>query len=114
MGLGMLVIMIVTLAGIANRFAEIGVKRAVGASRRTIFGEFLLESTVISLAGGCLGVLIGIGGTQGLATFQHLPFLINPLAIAAATAGSAVIGIVAGVVPANKAAKVDPIDALRI
>jgi putative ABC transport system permease protein len=107
------VIMSVTLIGVSERRTEIGVRRAVGASRNAILLQFLLEAVLLSFAGGILGILIGVGGTQIVARLQHLPFLLLPIAIFAASLLSIVLGLLFGVYPAWKASMTDPIDALR-
>ena len=112
-GIGGIVIMSVTLIGVSERRTEIGVRRAVGASRNAILLQFLLEAVLLSFAGGILGILIGVGGTQIVARLQHLPFLLLPMAIFAASLLSIVLGLLFGVYPAWKASMTDPIDALR-
>jgi len=112
-GIGGIVIMSVTLIGVSERRKEIGVRRAVGASRNAILAQFLLEAVLLSFAGGMAGILIGVAGTQIVAQLQHLPFLLLPMAILAATMLSIVLGLLFGVYPAWKAAMTDPIDALR-
>lgn len=112
-GIGGIVIMSVTLIGVSERRQEIGVRRAVGASRNAILFQFLLEAVLLSFAGGIGGILIGVGGTQIVARLQHLPFLLQPEVVLAATILSVLLGLVFGVYPAWKAAMTDPIDALR-
>jgi putative ABC transport system permease protein len=112
-GIGGIVIMSVTLIGISERRKEIGVRRAVGASRNAILLQFLLEAVLLSFAGGMVGILIGAGGTQIVSRLQHLPFLLLPMAIFAATVLSICLGLVFGVYPAWKAAMTDPLEALR-
>lgn len=112
-GIGGIVIMSVTLVGVSERRKEIGVRRAVGASRNAILLQFLLETVLLSFAGGIAGIVIGVGGTQMVSWLQHLPFLLQPEAVFAATLLSVVLGLLFGVYPAWKAAMTDPIDALR-
>jgi putative ABC transport system permease protein len=112
-GIGGIVVMSVTLIGVSERRQEIGVRRAVGASRNAILLQFLLEAVLLSFAGGIGGILIGVGGTQIVARLQHLPFLLLPGAVLAATILSVFLGLVFGIYPALKAAMTDPIDALR-
>jgi putative ABC transport system permease protein len=112
-GIGGIVIVSVTLIGVSERRKEIGVRRAVGASRNAILLQFLLEAVLLSSAGGIAGILIGVGGTQIVARLQRLPFLLLPMAIFAATMLSIVLGLLFGVYPAWKASMTDPIDALR-
>jgi putative ABC transport system permease protein len=111
--IGGAVIMIVSLIGVAARRSEVGIKRAVGATRQDILLQFLGEAVVVALAGGLLGILLGIGGTQIVSAIQRLPFLIDLPAITLAIGASVLIGIVFGVYPAMRAANIDPIEALR-
>jgi putative ABC transport system permease protein len=111
--IGGIVIISVTLLGVSERRKEIGVRRAVGASRNAILLQFLLEAVLLSFAGGVAGILIGVGGTQIVSRLQHLPFLLQPEAIFAATMLSVVLGLLFGVYPAWKASITDPIAALR-
>lgn len=112
-GIGGIVIMSVTLIGVSERRKEIGVRRAVGASRKAILAQFLLEAVLLSSVGGIVGILIGTGGTQIVARLQHLPFLLLPNAILAAALLSIGLGLLFGVYPAWKAATTDPMEALR-
>ncbi len=112
-GIGGIVITSVTLIGVSERRKEIGVRRAVGASRNAVLVQFLLESALLSFAGGIVGIAVGIGGTQIVSRLQHLPFLLQPEAVLTATLLSIGLGLVFGVYPAWKAATTNPIDALR-
>jgi putative ABC transport system permease protein len=111
--IGGIVIMSVTLLGVTERRKEIGVRRAVGASRKAILVQFLLEAILLSLAGGIAGIAIGIGGTQIVSRMQHLPFLVGSTALLSATLLSIALGLLFGVYPAWKAAMTNPIEALR-
>jgi putative ABC transport system permease protein len=112
-GIGGFVIMAVTLIGVSERRKEIGVRRAVGASRYAILLQFLLEAVLLSLAGGLAGIAIGLGGTQIVSRLQHLPFLLEARAVLTATLLSIGLGLTFGIYPAWKAAMTKPIDALR-
>jgi putative ABC transport system permease protein len=112
-GIGGVVIMSVTLIGVSERRKEIGLRRAVGASRNTILLQFLLEAMLLSFAGGAIGIAIGVGGTQGVSRLQHLPFLLEPATLLLTTALSIALGLVFGIYPAWKAATTNPINALR-
>lgn len=111
--IGGVVIMSVTLIGVSERRREIGIRRAVGATRYLILLQFLAEAVVTSMLGGLLGMALGIGGTQIVSRAQHLPFLIERQAMLGAVAASLALGIVFGVYPAWRASRTDPIDALR-
>jgi len=110
---GGIVVFAVMLAGVGARRAEIGLRRAAGASRGAIAAQFLAEAGLISLFGGLIGVAIGVGGTQAVSAQQRLPFVIDLPVLAAAAGLSLLLGIIFGAVPALKASRVDPIDALR-
>jgi putative ABC transport system permease protein len=112
-GIGGVVIMSVTLIGVSERRKEIGLRRAVGASRNTILLQFLLEAMLLSFAGGTIGIAIGVGGTQVVSRLQHLPFLLQPATLLSTTALSIALGLVFGMYPAWKAATINPINALR-
>ena len=99
--------------GVSERRKEIGVRRAVGASRGAILLQFLLEATTLSLGGGIIGIVIGVGGTQVVSRLQHLPFLLQPGAVLLAAALAIALGLLFGVYPAWKAAMTNPIEALR-
>jgi putative ABC transport system permease protein len=111
--IGGVVILSLTLIGVSERRREIGVRRAVGAPRSAILMQFLLEALCLTLAGGLLGILIGIGGTQIVSRWQHLPFLFDGRTVAVAALISLGVGILAGIYPAWKASRVDPVEALR-
>jgi putative ABC transport system permease protein len=113
LAVGGIVIFAVMLAGVGARRSEIGLRRAAGASRKAVAVQFLAEAGLISLLGGLIGMAIGVGGTQAVSGLEHLPFLVDIPMLIAAAALSLVLGVVFGAVPALKAAKVDPIEALR-
>jgi putative ABC transport system permease protein len=111
--IGGAVIMSLMLIGVSERKREIGVRRAVGATRSDIMGQFLVEAAMISGLGGLLGILLGAGGATVAAIMQKLPpaWLWSTIGLAALV--SVVVGLLAGLQPAWKAARVDPIEALR-
>jgi putative ABC transport system permease protein len=98
---------------VTERTREIGIRLAVGAKARHILMQFLVESTVLSLTGGLLGTLLGVAVATLIGRFAGWPILISPLAVAAAFLFSASVGLVFGVYPARRAARLDPIVALR-
>ncbi len=108
-GIGIMNIMLVS---VSERTREIGLRKAVGATRRHILIQFLIESVTISFAGGLLGVALGYGFTP-FARLVGWSFFITPQSVVLAVAVSALIGVVFGVYPARKAAKLHPIQALR-
>ncbi|HSB73227.1 MAG TPA: ABC transporter permease [Candidatus Methylomirabilis sp.] len=110
-GIGIMNIMLVS---VRERTREIGIRKAVGARRRDILGQFLLESVVMSSLGGGLGILAGIGGAKALSLFfTYLPTHVSPWSVLMAFGFSAAVGIFFGVYPARRAALLDPIQALR-
>ena len=111
--IGGTVIMSLMLIAVSERRKEIGVRRAVGASRQDIMAQFLIEAAVISFIGGLLGILLGVGGTLAAAAVTRLPPAILWSAVGGAALLSVVVGLVFGLQPAWRAANVDPIQALR-
>ncbi|HTB79729.1 MAG TPA: ABC transporter permease [Opitutaceae bacterium] len=109
-GIGIMNIMLVS---VTERTREIGIRMAVGAHGSDIRMQFLIEAVVLSLMGGTLGILLGVGASQFLSRLNNWPTLISTVAIAAAFLFSGAVGICFGYYPASKAAKLDPIDALR-
>jgi putative ABC transport system permease protein len=109
-GIGIMNIMLVS---VRERTREIGVRMAVGARRGDIMRQFLFEAVAVSLAGGAIGVGIGYGTAQLLARFGEWQTIVPPYAIGLALAVSIVIGIAFGVGPARRAARLDPVEALR-
>jgi putative ABC transport system permease protein len=109
-GIGIMNIMLVS---VTERTREIGVRMAVGAKRRHIMLQFLAEALALSLAGGLIGVAIGLCAAARLAVRFGWPMLISPQVIALAVTFSAAVGIGFGLYPARKASRLDPILALR-
>jgi putative ABC transport system permease protein len=109
-GIGIMNIMLVS---VTERTREIGLRMALGARRRDILTQFVVEAITLSLLGGLIGVALGVGGSHLIAQTGDWPVLIEPQAIAVAVAFSAAVGVFFGFYPARKASKLDPIDALR-
>ena len=109
-GIGVMNIMLVS---VTERTREIGIRMALGAQRRDILVQFLIEAVVMCLVGGAIGIILGTGGALAVALIAKWPPLITPGTIFIAFFFSASIGIFFGIYPANKAAKLDPIEALR-
>jgi len=109
-GIGIMNIMLVS---VAERTREIGTRIAVGAKRADILGQFMLESVVISLAGGILGIVIGIVGSQMLSLLADWNTAISPSGIGLAFAFSVGVGVFFGIYPARRASMLDPITALH-
>ena len=106
-------IMNIMLASILERTKEIGIRRAVGARRRTIIRQFLLEATLISCAGGLVGVLVGVGLSRMIGFLAGWTTIVSLTSIALAFSVSVAVGLVFGVYPAKKAASLDPVEALH-
>lgn len=111
--IGGAVIMSLMLIAVSERRREIGVRRAVGASRSDILLQFLVEAATVSFLGGLLGILIGVGGTLVVTTLTNLPPSVMWSAVAGAALLSVAVGLLFGLQPAWRAANVDPIQALR-
>ncbi|MDX2183496.1 MAG: ABC transporter permease [Gemmatimonadaceae bacterium] len=110
---GAMVIMNIMLVAVAERTREIGVRKALGARRRDIMSQFLVESATLSVVGAAIGIGLGIGLAKIIAALSPLPAAVAPWAIFAALLLGAGVGIVAGIYPASRAARLDPIAALR-
>ena len=110
---GGIVIMNIMLVAVTERTREIGIRKAMGARRTDILRQFLIESTALALVGGGVGVLGGIAIAKGVTLAIGMPSAIKLWAILAGLAVAASVGIFFGVYPASKAAKLDPIAALR-
>jgi putative ABC transport system permease protein len=110
---GGIVVMNIMLVAVTERTKEIGIRMAVGARRNDILIQFLIEAAAISTTGGLIGILIGFAIAKIFTAATSWPSSIEPTAIAVAILVSASVGIFFGIYPANKAAKLDPIEALR-
>lgn len=110
---GGIVVMNMMLASVTERTREIGIRMAVGARRRDVLFQFLIESTTLTLIGGVFGILAAVGLVWLLAWATKLPLPLPIWAVAAAIAVSCAVGIIFGVIPARQAAALDPIEALR-
>ncbi len=110
---GALVIMNIMLVAVAERTREIGVRKALGAKRRDIMSQFLVEAATLSVVGAAIGAGLGIGLSQLIAALTPLPASVAPWSLVAALIVGAGVGIVAGVYPASRASRLDPIAALR-
>jgi putative ABC transport system permease protein len=106
-------IMNVMLATVTERTREIGIRRALGAKRRHIIMQFLVEAVVLSVGGGLLGILLGLGIPLLVEYYADLRTIVTPQAPALAFGVSVGIGLVFGLYPAWRAATMDPVEALR-
>ena len=109
-GIGIMNIMLVT---VTERTKEIGLLKAIGAKKNHILTQFLIESIVLTLFGGFIGMCVGIGMSFVASSAMGIPFVVSASSVVLAIGVSAAVGILFGWYPANKAAKLNPIDALR-
>ena len=110
---GGIVIMNIMLVSVTERTREIGLRMAVGATSHEIMSQFLIESIVLSLVGGIIGIVLGIGGSFAMSSYSQWKAIIDPKAVLLAFGFSAAVGVFFGLYPARKASLLDPIDALR-
>ncbi|MCL7872073.1 ABC transporter permease [Bacillus altitudinis] len=109
-GIGVMNIMLVS---VTERTREIGIRKALGATRVQILVQFLIESVVLTLIGGLLGIALGLGGASLVSLFAGWPSLVSWQIVCGGVLFSMLIGIIFGLIPANKAARLDPIESLR-
>jgi putative ABC transport system permease protein len=110
---GGIVIMNIMLVAVAERTREIGIRKSLGARRRDILAQFLIESSTLSMIGAVTGILLGVVIAEGVTKFSFMPVNIVPWSIWLAVIMGAGVGVCAGVYPALRAARLDPIAALR-
>ena len=110
---GGIVIMNIMFVSVTERTKEIGIRMAVGARRKDILLQFLLESSIIAAVGGLIGILLGIGVARIVTAATAMPSRVEPVSIILAIVMSWSVGLFFGIYPANKAAKLDPVEALR-
>jgi putative ABC transport system permease protein len=109
-GIGIMNIMLVS---VTERTREIGIRLAIGALERQVLVQFLVEAVVLSLFGGLIGILLGLALAAAAARGLQIPFVFDTWIVVVAFLFSALVGIVFGYVPARRAARMDPIEALR-
>ena len=109
-GIGIMNIMLVS---VTERTREIGIRLSIGALPREVLLQFLVEAVTLSSLGGVLGILLGLGGGWAAARGLDVPFLVVPEIVAVAFVFSALVGVVFGILPARRAARLNPIEALR-
>lgn len=109
-GIGVMNIMLVS---VTERTREIGIRKALGATRGKILLQFLIEAMMLTLLGGLFGIGLGVGGAYIVSSYAKWPPLVSPTVVFGGVLFSMALGIIFGLIPANKAAKLDPIEALR-
>jgi putative ABC transport system permease protein len=101
------------LMAVSERTREIGLRKALGAKRRDIMSQFLTESVTLSSCGGVVGIVLGFGAAQLIAYFTPLPATLQPWSVILGIGITAGVGLFFGAYPASRAARLDPIEALR-
>lgn len=109
-GVGVMNIMLVT---VTERTKEIGLLKAIGAKEKDILTQFLIESITLTLLGGAVGISLGVLGAFLVSVVVNIPFVVSPVSVVLAVAVSSLVGLVFGLYPARRAAKLNPIEALR-
>jgi len=109
-GVGVVAVMMIS---VTERTREIGVRKALGATQGEILWQFLVEAATLTLIGGAVGMILGGGLAWAVAHFSPIPARVPPLSIVAALGVSVITGVLFGIVPANRAARMDPVEALR-
>jgi putative ABC transport system permease protein len=110
---GGIVVMNIMLVSVTERTKEIGIRKAIGASRRDILTQFLIEAVTVTAIGGMIGVGTGFGLAYVISALIGFPLLVSVASAVLGVGVSSVVGIVSGLWPAWRAAKLDPIEALR-
>jgi putative ABC transport system permease protein len=103
----------IMLVSVTERTREIGIRKALGARRKDIVTQVMVESATLSAVGALIGISIGVGGAKLVEALSPLPAAISPFWITIATLMGVGVGMIAGIYPANRAAKFDPVVALR-
>jgi putative ABC transport system permease protein len=109
-GIGIMNIMLVS---VRERTREIGIRRALGARKRTIVLQFLMEAAAVSGIGGLLGTIVGLSGAKLVSEITPLAASVDPLTVVLGVSFAAIVGLLFGIWPAARAANLDPVEALR-
>jgi putative ABC transport system permease protein len=110
---GAIVIMNIMLVAVAERTREIGIRKSLGARRRDILAQFLVEAAALSTAGAVLGIGLGVALARAFGSMAHMRAAVNPWSVLGGVALGMGVGMLAGVYPASRAARLDPVAALR-
>ena len=110
---GGIVVMNIMLVSVTERTKEIGIRKAIGARRKDILTQFLIEAVTVTAIGGAIGVITGFGLAYLIAALIGFPLLISVASAALGVGVSSIVGIISGLWPAWRAARLDPIEALR-
>jgi putative ABC transport system permease protein len=110
---GAVVVANLMLLSVNERIPEIGLRKAVGARSKDILLQFLMETTVVTFVGGVVGIVLGLVGVRVVTSMMGIPFTISWQALILAILSSTIIGLLAGVFPARRAAAYQPVEALR-
>jgi putative ABC transport system permease protein len=106
-------IMNIMLASVMERTREIGIRRAIGARQKDITFQFLGEAIALCLAGGIIGIIFGIALSLAIQKFTNIITIVSPFSVMISFGVAVTVGLIFGIVPARRAAQLDPIDALR-
>jgi len=107
------VIASIMLVVVRERIAEVGLRKAIGATSRSIATQFLWEATTVSLVSGLLGIIVGFGASAAISNLYDVSMQLKPLGLLIAIGAAMLVGVVSGILPARRAARLDPIEALR-
>jgi putative ABC transport system permease protein len=98
---------------VTERTREIGIRLAIGALESEVLAQFLVEAVILTTVGGVIGMSLGLLGSYAAANALGFPFIVEPSVVVTAFVFSALVGVIFGYVPARRAARLDPIEALR-
>jgi len=108
-----IVVMNIMMVSVTERTREIGIRKSLGARRKSILLQFVIEALLMSIAGGFVGIALGLFSAKLLASWGGLPFIISPIAVGGGLSVSTGIGVIFGLYPALKGSRLDPVDAMR-
>ena len=106
-------IMNIMLASVMERIKEIGIRQAIGATKRDIVLQFLMEATLLSISGGLIGIILGVAFSKIIMELTDILTIVSPLSVIISFGVSASVGIIFGYMPSQRAAAQDPVESLR-